>query len=53
MANEAAVARALKGQGFDVGADLESFALEPFELLQRIVTGLKEAREVVAAIGIH
>ena len=51
MANEAAVARALKGQGFDVGADLESFALEPFELLQRIVTGLKEAREVVAPQG--
>ena len=48
MANEAAVARALKGHGFGVSADLASLCLKPLELLLGIGTGLEEAREVVA-----
>ena len=48
MANEAAVARALKGHGFGVSADLASLRLKPFELLLGIGTGLEETGEVVA-----
>lgn len=48
MATEAAVARALKGHGFGVSADLASLCLKPFQLLLRIDTRLEEAGEVVA-----
>ena len=48
MANEAAVARALKGHGFGVSADLASIRLKPFELLLGIGTGFEETVEVVA-----
>ena len=48
MANEAAVAGALKGHGFGVSADLASLCLKPLELLLGIGTGLEEASEVVA-----
>ena len=48
MANEAAVARSLKGHGFGVSADLATFSLKPFELFLRIGTGLMEVGEVVA-----